>query len=235
MAPHWRSPAETTCDPRDLRALEHSNERRHDQHALRGLFTILADSPPIYIKCNTRARGDPALAARVGQLLAPLPVVFDDSWGLDHGTWSVLTHVYPQADIPVVQLSINETRTAAEHFEIGRRLAKLRTEEVLLLGSGNLVHNLHTYAWGQHKPQAYDWATRFENTARDLMRAQDYAPLIDYESLGRDAILSVPTPEHYLPLLYVLGARHAHDELTFPVEGVDGGSISMLSVQLSTQ
>ena len=190
--------------------------------------------PPELYRVQYPAPGDPDLAARVRQMLAPLPVAFDDSWGLDHGTWSVLTHVYPHANIPVVQLSINDAQPASAHFEIGRRLAGLRGEGVLIAGSGNLVHNLHTYAWGRHKPEPYDWATRFENTARDLMLAQDYAPLIEYESLGRDAMLSIPTPDHYLPLLYVLGARQPSDAIAFPVEGVDGGSISMLTVKISS-
>jgi 4,5-DOPA dioxygenase extradiol len=190
--------------------------------------------PPELYRVQYPAPGDPDLAARVRQMLAPLPVAFDDSWGLDHGTWSVLTHVYPHANIPVVQLSINDAQPAAAHFEIGRRLAGLRGEGVLIAGSGNLVHNLHTYAWGRHKPEPYDWATRFENAARDLMLAQDYAPLIEYESLGRDAMLSIPTPDHYLPLLYVLGARQPSDTIAFPVEGVDGGSISMLTVKISS-
>jgi 4,5-DOPA dioxygenase extradiol len=144
----------------------------------------------------------------------------------------VLCHVYPEADVPVVQLSIDENQPASYHFDLGKKLAPLRDEGVLIVGSGNLVHNLHTYAWGRHQPDPYDWATRFETTARELMLAGDYAPLIDYASLGRDAILSIPTPDHYLPLLYVLGTRRQTDALTFPVEGVDGGSISMLSVQV---
>ena len=190
--------------------------------------------PPELYRVQYPAPGDPELAARVRKMLAPLPVAFDDSWGLDHGTWSVLTHVYPHANIPVVQLSINDTQPASAHFQIGRRLVGLRGEGVLIAGSGNLVHNLHTYAWGRHKPEPYDWATRFENTARNLILAQDYAPLIEYESLGRDAMLSIPTPDHYLPLLYVLGARQPSDAIAFPVEGVDGGSISMLTVQISS-
>jgi 4,5-DOPA dioxygenase extradiol len=109
----------------------------------------------------------------------------------------------------------------------------LREDGVLIMGSGNLVHNLHTYAWGRHVPDPYEWATRFEKAARDLMLAGDYAPLIDYEGLGRDALLSIPTPDHYLPLLYVLGTRRPGEVITFPVEGVDGGSISMLAVELS--
>jgi len=178
------------------------------------------------------APGDPQLARRVQQLLAPLEVRLDTSWGLDHGTWSVLRHVYPEADIPVVQLSIDENRPASFHFELGRKLAPLREEGVLIVGSGNLVHNLHTYAWGRHPRDPYDWATRFETTAKELMLAGDYQPLVDYPTLGRDAVLAIPTPDHYLPLLYVLGARQQVDGLCFPVAGVDGGSISMLAVQI---
>jgi len=178
------------------------------------------------------AAGDAALAQRVQALLAPIPVGLDQSWGLDHGTWSVLRHVYPDADIPVVQLAMDETQPAQVHLDIGRRLAPLRDEGVLVLGSGNLVHNLHTYAWGRHAPEPFDWAVRFETLARRLMVEGDFAPLVDYESLGRDAVLSVPTPEHYLPLLYVLAMRQADEPVTFPVEGVDGGSISMLAVQV---
>jgi len=178
------------------------------------------------------APGDPNLARRVQELLQPLPVQLDKSWGLDHGTWSVLRHVYPQADIPVVQLSIDEGKPAAFHFDVGRKLAPLRDEGILIVGSGNLVHNLHAYAWGRHAPDPYDWAIRFEDRARELMLAGDTKPLIDYETLGREALLSIPTPDHYLPLLYVLGARQTGEAITFPVEGVDGGSISMLSVRV---
>ena len=178
------------------------------------------------------APGDPELARRVHKMLQPLPVSFDSSWGLDHGTWSVLNHVYPDANVPVVQLSIDETQSASFHFEIGRRLAPLRAEGVLIVGSGNLVHNLHAYAWGRHMPDPYDWAIRFELEAKEMMIAGEYEPLIDYEKLGPEAKLSIPTPDHYLPLLYVIGARQADEAISFPVEGVDGGSISMLTVQV---
>lgn len=178
------------------------------------------------------APGNPDLARRVQEILSPLEVTLDDSWGLDHGTWSVLKHVYPAADIPVVQLSIDETRPARFHFDVGRKLAPLREEGVLIVGSGNLVHNLHTYAWGRHVPDPYDWAVRFETTARELMSAGEFDPLVNYESLGKDATLSIPTPDHYLPLLYVLGCHQQGEPIGFPVEGVDGGSISMLSVQI---
>ena len=183
---------------------------------------------------NYPAPGDPGLAARVQKLLAPLPVTSDERWGLDHGTWSVLCHIYPQADIPVVQLSIDETQPPSFHYEIGKRLAQLREENVLILGSGNLVHNLHAYAWGRHVQEPYDWATSFEKRVRELLLAGDHKPLIEYEArLGREAELAVPTPDHYLPLLYIAGTRTSSEPVTFPVEGVDGGSVSMLAVQVS--
>jgi len=178
------------------------------------------------------APGDPNLAQRIKKLLDPIPVGLDLSWGLDHGTWSVLRHVFPEADVPVVQLSIEETQPPAFHYEIGKRLATLRDEGILVIGSGNLVHNLHTYAWGQHEVEPFDWAVSFEKLTRELMLKGDDAPLVDYESLGRDAMLSVPTPDHYLPLLYVIGLRRRGEQVSFPVEGFDGGSISMLTVQI---
>ena len=179
-----------------------------------------------------RASGAPELAVTLRDKLAPLSVGLDHSWGLDHGTWSVLTHVYPEADVPVIQLSIDETQPAAFHFELGQRLTSLRDEEVLVMGSGNVVHNLHAYAWGRHSPEPYDWAVRFEESAKELMLAGEFGPLVDYENLGRDAVWSIPTPDHYLPLLYVLGTKRDDEAITFPVQGVDGGSVSMLTVQV---
>jgi 4,5-DOPA dioxygenase extradiol len=178
------------------------------------------------------APGDPRLARHVQKLLAPLQVELDEFWGLDHGTWSVLRHVYPDTDVPVVQLSIDETQPAAFHFEMGKKLTSLREQSILIMGSGNIVHNLHTYAWGRHMPDPYDWAIRFETAAREMIMAGDYERLINYERLGQDAMLSIPTPDHYFPLLYVIGSRQNEEVVTFPVEGVDGGSISMLTVKV---
>ena len=178
------------------------------------------------------APGSPELAERVQDLLAPASVRLDESWGLDHGTWSVLKHVFPYADVPVVQLSMDETEPPQVHYEIGKRLAPLRDEGVLIIGSGNIVHNLHTYAWGRHGVEPFDWAVRFEQQAREFLLKGDDAPLIDYERLGRDAMLSIPTPEHYIPLLYVIAVRGEGEQVSFPVEGVDGGSVSMLAAQI---
>jgi 4,5-DOPA dioxygenase extradiol len=178
------------------------------------------------------AHGDPELCTRIADLLSPLDVALDREWGLDHGTWSVLRHLYPGADVPVVQLSIDETLPAEAHYGIGRKLAPLRDEGVLVMGSGNLVHNLHAYSWGRRPVDPFDWAVRFEEKACELMQAGDHHPLIDWEAMGRDAMLSAPTPDHYLPLLYVLGAGMDGDPVSFPTEGFDGGSVSMLSVRL---
>lgn len=188
--------------------------------------------PKELYQVNYPAPGNQELASAVQKMLSPLNVELNNDWGLDHGTWSVLCHVYPEANIPIVQLSIDETKPAEFHFEIGTRISSLREQGILIIGSGNIVHNLHTYAWGRHVPEPYDWAVRFENKARELMIAGNFKPLIDYENFGKDAILSIPTPDHYLPLLYVLGSWQEGETISFPVEGLDGGSISMLAVQL---
>jgi 4,5-DOPA dioxygenase extradiol len=178
------------------------------------------------------APGEPQLANRVRDLLAPVSAGLDTRWGLDHGTWSVLCHVFPEADVPVIQLSIDEMQPASFHYETAKRLASLRDEGVLIVGSGNLVHNLHAYAWGRQQVAPLDWAVRFEERARELLLAGEHEPLIAYETLGRDASLSVPTPDHYLPLLYVLAQARPGEPITFPVEGFDGGSVSMLTIQI---
>lgn len=178
------------------------------------------------------APGSPELARRVIELLGDDIYDDDRQWGLDHGTWSVLCHVFPEANVPVVQLGINESQPAAWHYELAKRLAPLRDEGVLVIGSGNLIHNLHTYAWGKHDVEPFDWALRFEETARNLIEADDHEQLINYESLGKDALLSAPTPDHYLPLLYILALKREDDTVNFPVEGFDGGSISMTTVQI---
>ena len=178
------------------------------------------------------APGSFELATRVKQLLEPVSVGLDYSWGLDHGTWSVLCHIFPDADVPVVQLSIDETKPTSFHYDLGKLLTPLRDEDVLVIGSGNAVHNLHTYAWGRHPVEPFDWAIRFEEELTAYLLAAEHEPIVHYEALGRDALLAVPTPEHYLPLIYVIALQQKGDEISFPVKGVDGGSISMLAVQV---
>lgn len=179
------------------------------------------------------APGDPDLASLVQTLLSPIGVDRDEEWGLDHGTWSVLYHMFPRADIPVVQLSINRRESPPFHYQLGRMLSPLRDEGILILASGNVVHNLRAYDWDRPDVGAFNWASTFEDRVRQLLRDGQNASLIDYEALGREAELSIPTPDHYLPLLYTLGSRRGADRTSFPVEGFDGGSVSMLAVKLS--
>jgi 4,5-DOPA dioxygenase extradiol len=188
--------------------------------------------PPELFAFQYPAPGSEELAARVNGLLGGDVILDTVRWGLDHGTWSVLCHVFPGADVPVVQLSIDETKPSEWHYEFAKQLRPLRDAGVLIVGSGNLVHNLHTYAWGRQNVEPFDWAVRFEAEARALMLAGDHKPLGDYELMGKDALLAAPTPDHFLPLLYVLAQQRHGDAVTFPVEGFDGGSISMLSVRI---
>ncbi len=190
--------------------------------------------PPALHAVQYPAAGDPALAQRVRELLAPVAVGLDREWGLDHGTWSVLAHVYPDADVPVVQLAIDGTQPPQFHYDLGRRLAPLRDEGVLLFASGNVVHNLRVIRWGAGA-QPFAWASEFNDAARALIERREHAPLIDYPAMGDAAQMSIPTPDHYLPLLYVLGAQRDDDAVTTITDGIELGSISMLSFAVGTR
>ena len=180
------------------------------------------------------APGDPGLAARVRDLLAPMPVALDqDAWGLDHGTWSVLLKAYPDADMPVVQLSMDSRGDAAFHYGVGRRLLPLRDEGVLIVGTGNIVHNLRRMDWSSRDVAPFDWARRFNDHVRNAILIDSPAGAIDYAALGRDAKESVPSPDHYWPLLYVLGARDVGDAVRFGPDHIEHGSLSMTSVLLA--
>ena len=175
------------------------------------------------------APGDPVLAQQIASLLQPLKVGLDQQWGLDHGTWSVLAHVFPKADVPVIQLSIDRTQPGPFHYDLGKRLAPLRDEGVLILGSGNVVHNLGIMNWREQNV-AFDWATRFNNVVKEHIANANHGPLIDFEGFGQDAALAINTKEHYLPFLYILGAQSLQERTNILSDGIFGGSISMLSV-----
>ena len=182
--------------------------------------------PPALFAMQYPAPGSPVLAERVAHLLAPIRVVQDQTWGLDHGTWSVLAKVYPQANIPVVQLSLNMNEDPAFHYELGRQLSALRDEGVILMASGNVVHNLR-----QLNPsiRAYDWADRFDTVIRDHIVAGNFQQVVQFDQLGMDARLSIPSTEHFLPLLYILGAKREDDQTEVFCNESAMGSISMTS------
>jgi 4,5-DOPA dioxygenase extradiol len=229
----WRAIAAATPRPRAILCISaHWYTRGSAVTAMPHPRTIhdFYGFPPALFACQYPAPGDPALAAQVRQLLAPAAVQLDESeWGLDHGSWSVLLHMYPEAGIPVLQLSLDGTLAPRAHYELARRLAPLREAGVLILGSGNVVHNLRLM---QRDPavQPYDWAVRFNNVVRRAVLAGDHDSLLDFERGDADARRSMPTPEHYLPLLYVLAQQRAGEAVTVPIDGLELGAISMLSV-----
>jgi 4,5-DOPA dioxygenase extradiol len=188
--------------------------------------------PQQLYECQYPAPGDPQLAIEIQRLLQPQRLRADLDWGLDHGSWAVLRYLYPEADVPVVQLSIDGELPPRVHYEIGRQLAPLRDDGVLLLGSGDVVHNLRRLERraGAAPPA---WASEFNTLVRRAIEGDDHETLINYERHGEAARLSVPTPEHYLPLLYVLGARQPHDCVSIPVDGIEFGTVSMLSALLA--
>jgi len=175
------------------------------------------------------APGDPALASEIASLLSPLPVTLDARWGLDHGAWSVLKHTYPDADVPVVQLSIDESQPPAFHYDLGKKLAPLRDRGVLVMGSGNVVHNLAYAHFGAATP--YDWAVRFDEFIRSALERRDDQALVEYRS-AEDGPIAAPDPDHYFPLLYIAGIRQPDDSLRFLTDGIDLRSVSMRAFQV---
>ncbi len=172
------------------------------------------------------APGSPALAERVRALPGLGNVMADLEWGLDHGTWSMLAHTYPHADVPVVQLSLDRRLSPREHYDLGRALAPLRDEGVLIAGSGDIVHNLRAMRRdGEGSP--FDWAIRFENQMKAALLAGDHDQLVNFADAGADARLAVPTDEHFLPLLYIAAVQKPDEPVRFFNEAIDLGSISM--------
>lgn len=177
------------------------------------------------------APGSAALAETIIKQVKEISANYD--WGLDHGTWSVLKHIYPDADIPVVQLSIDRKRSMQEHYELGKALRFLRREGVLIMGSGNMVHNL----WlaradenGFNNNFAYNWAIHLNNTMKEHILSGNHEPLINYHELGKDAELAVTSEEHYIPLLYVLGAQEPGNKINIFNDEIVAGSLSMTSL-----
>ncbi len=187
--------------------------------------------PPELYAADYPAPGSPGLARRVRSVLKQSPVLLDMNWGLDHGTWSVLKRLFPRADVPVVQLSLDATREPQAHYELAQQLRELREEGVLILGSGNIVHNLGLIQWGG---AAFDWAADFDGRVRQWVLDGDHEPLVHYEKQGRAAALSIPTHEHYLPLLYALAQQEQGEPVSFFAEKIWGGAVSMRSLRIGS-
>jgi 4,5-DOPA dioxygenase extradiol len=186
--------------------------------------------PPELSQIQYPASGDPAIAELIAQTITTPPVSLDkESWGLDHGTWSVLKHMYPKADVPVLQLSIDMSEPGSYHFELGKKLRFLRDKDVLIVGSGNIVHHLRKILWDANaKP--WEWAIEFDQWAKATLETRDFKALTEDYRKTESGRLSVPTTDHYLPLLYVLGASDEKDELIFEYEKLELGSLSMRSL-----
>lgn len=180
------------------------------------------------------AVGDRALAERIRTLMEPQVVGFDMEWGLDHGAWVVLRRMYPNADIPVVELSIDYNKPGAYHFAFGEKLRQLRKEGVLIIGSGNMVHNLELIDFANYEKEDYgfSWAREAQATINTLIEKEDIAALVDFEKLSDAVQLAIPTPEHYLPLLYVLGAKYAGEKIAFMSDVLMAGSLSMTTLRI---
>jgi len=181
------------------------------------------------------AMGSPELAQDTKTLLQPELVELDEKWGLDHGAWSVIKHLFPKADVPVVQLSIDYTKPAQYHFELSEKLNSLRNRGVLIIGSGNMVHNLSLVDWKNFEKDnhGHDWAIEARHVLNKLLMDGDYQSLINYNKISKAIDLAVPTPEHYLPLIYVLGVHQKGESLALFNDKLVAGSLSMTSVKIS--
>ena len=181
------------------------------------------------------APGNPALAIETAELIHSAHVELDHDWGLDHGAWTVVRHMYPEAKIPVLQLSIDYTKPPQYHYDLAKELYGLRKKGVLIIGSGNMVHNLRMVSWSKiNENYGYDWALQMNDTFKKLIPSGDYKPLINYENLGAESKLAIPTPEHYLPLLYSLGLKGSNDHISFFNDKSVAGSLTMTSVKIES-
>jgi 4,5-DOPA dioxygenase extradiol len=181
------------------------------------------------------APGEPALAQYTQELVGKEHAELDDKWGLDHGAWSVIKHLYPAANIPIIQMSIDYTKPPAYHFELAKQLSKLREKGVLIIGSGNIVHNLRMVDWPNFEKDnhGYDWAIEARATVNQLLLDRNFQPLLDYEKLGSALKLAIPTPDHYLPLIYTAGLYQKNEDIQLFNDKLMAGSLSMTSLKIA--
>jgi 4,5-DOPA dioxygenase extradiol len=180
------------------------------------------------------APGSPELANETKRLIKKVQVGLDESWGLDHGAWSVVKHLYPKADVPIIQMSIDYTQGAQYHYDLAKELASLRKKGILIIGSGNMVHNLGMVAWDKLNTDSYgyDWAIEANDKMKHFILSDNHQPLIHFTSQGRAFDLAIPSPEHYLPLLYTLALKESNEQASFFNDKPVGGSLTMTSVKI---
>ena len=180
------------------------------------------------------APGSPELAKETQKIITTTQVELDDRWGLDHGAWSVIKHLYPNADIPVIQLSLDYYKTPREHYELAKDLNSLRHKGVLIIGSGNIIHNLRMVAWDKLNEDNYsfDWALEASTKIKEYILNNNHRELINFGSQGKAFELAIPTPEHYLPLLYILGIKEEKEPITLFNDKAVGGSLTMTSLKV---
>lgn len=183
------------------------------------------------------APGDPNLAAETAKMIKKTSIELDHEWGLDHGTWSVVRNMYPLANIPVLQLSIDYSKPLQYHYELAKELSDLRKKGVLIIGSGNMIHNLGMVAWDKmNVPNyGYDWAIEMNTTFKKYITDKNHQVLIDYQKMGPSAMLAIPTPDHYIPLIYTLALQDKDDNVTFFNDQLVAGSLNMTSVFISNK
>jgi 4,5-DOPA dioxygenase extradiol len=183
------------------------------------------------------APGDPSLAKETKELVKKTTVGLDEKWGLDHGAWSVIKHLYPAADVPVIQMSLDYTQPPSYHYELAKELSTLRKKGVLIIGSGNLVHNLRLVAWDKLNTDnyGYDWALEAKEKMNQYILSGDHQPLIHYKSQGKSFDLAIPSPDHYLPLLYTLALKEEKEKISLFNDKAVGGSLTMTSVKIGTE
>lgn len=190
--------------------------------------------PQALFEVQYSAQGSPELAVETKKLLLPVEVELDDTWGLDHGAWSVIKHLYPNAEVPIIQLSIDYTKPPEYHFELAGKLSALRQKGILIIGSGNIVHNLRLVDYQNFDRDNYgfDWAIEARETVNNYLLDGNFQPLLNYEKQSKALQIAIPTPEHYLPLIYTLGLKDKTEELSLFNDKLVAGSLSMTSVKI---
>ena len=233
----WREAGKTIPRPKAILCISaHWETRGTFVTAMQNPLTIhdFGGFPQRLFEVEYPAQGSPELAAETKKIVAKTEVGLDQKWGLDHGCWSVVKHLYPAADVPIIQMSLDYYQTPQFHYDLSRELASLRKKGVLIVGSGNLVHNLQRVAWDKMEVPgfAFDWATEANEKMKKFILENDHKQLINYKSHGKAFDLAIPTPEHFLPLLYILALKEEHEKVSIFNDAAVAGSLTMTSVKI---